>query len=121
MRAGKFSFLAVAAVICLGSAGCAAGGAGTLSAETDGALTIVGVRLTSRDAVSCPEIRTDDGKSIAVSGLSADVAIGDRIEVSGTMGAVTTCTGPVLIVTRMAVVERGANRTEIPVPRVPGN
>jgi len=61
-------------------------------------MTVGGVRATLGDAVACPQIRTDEGQLIAVHYLAPDIAIGDRVEVSGFMTYVTTCQGPVLYV-----------------------
>lgn len=59
-------------------------------------LTVSGVRLTKGNAVDCPQIRTDDGRTISVSYLAPAIAIGDRVEVTGFMVNKATCRGPVL-------------------------
>ncbi len=60
--------------------------------------TLAGVRHTWGNAVDCPEILTDDGRRVAVNGLSADIALGDRIRVAGRYGFVTSCRGLVLVI-----------------------
>lgn len=70
---------------------------GTILAAT-GAVTLTGVRHTKGNAVDCPQIMTDDGALHSVSRLTADVAIGDRVTVTGTYGVTTTCVGQVLVI-----------------------
>lgn len=65
---------------------------------TIGAITLTGVRETKGDAVDCPKLRTDDGVLHPVARLPADVAIGDRVSVTGSYGITTTCNGQVLII-----------------------
>ncbi|WP_225028949.1 hypothetical protein [Xinfangfangia pollutisoli] len=64
-------------------------------------VTLTGTRVSMGNAVDCPEIRTDDGKLHPVKGLTAEVALGDRITVTGEYGVATTCRGQVLIVAEL--------------------
>ncbi len=59
-------------------------------------LTIVGMRMTQGNAVDCPEVKTDDGRTVPVSYLAPSIAIGDRVEVTGFMTVTTKCRGKVL-------------------------
>lgn len=59
-------------------------------------MMVQGVRLTQGNAVDCPQIQTDDGRTLAVSYLAPSIAIGQRVEVTGFMANMTTCRGPVL-------------------------
>ena len=61
-------------------------------------VTIIGVRMTSGNAVDCPVIKTDDGREQPVDRLPASVAIGQRVRVTGQIGVSTRCTGRVLII-----------------------
>lgn len=60
-------------------------------------VTLTGTRVTVGNAVQCAEIRTDDGQVHAVTGLTAAVAIGDRVTVTGKYGYPMTCSGRALI------------------------
>ena len=71
---------------------------GRAAQEQQGYASLVGVRVSQGDAVNCPEIRTDDGALHPVSGLTSEIAIGDRVAVSGTFGISTRCIGKVLII-----------------------
>ncbi len=71
---------------------------GGAAQEQQGYASLVGVRVSQGDAVNCPEIRTDDGALHPVSALGSDIAIGDRVAVSGTFGISTRCIGEVLII-----------------------
>lgn len=62
------------------------------------AITLTGVRETRGDAVDCPKLRADDGTLHPVARLPADVAIGDRVSVTGSYGITTTCKGQVLVI-----------------------
>lgn len=64
-------------------------------------VTLTGTRVSMGNAVDCPEIRTDDGKLHPVKGLTAEVALGDRITVTGEYGVATTCRGQVLIIAEL--------------------
>lgn len=70
---------------------------GTIRTAT-GTVTLTGVRHSKGNAVDCPQIMTDDGTLHPVSRLTADIAIGDRVTVTGTYGVTTTCKGQVLII-----------------------
>lgn len=65
---------------------------------SSGTTTLTGVRETMGNAVDCPTLRTDDGVLHPVARLPADVALGDRVSVTGTYGITTTCKGQVLII-----------------------
>ncbi len=80
------------------------GGLGVSAQDRSGLITLTGVRHSKGNAVDCPEIRTDDGRLHPVKGLTADIAIGDRVTLRGAMGVSTTCKGRVLIVES---IERG--------------
>jgi hypothetical protein len=60
-------------------------------------ISITGVRLTHGNAVDCPLIQDDDGKNHAVSYLSPNILIGDRVTIRGHHGVTTGCRGTVLI------------------------
>jgi hypothetical protein len=100
--------LAALAFALTGCSGLPDGGAATAASspaaiggaaqEQQGYANLVGVRASQGNAVNCPEIRTDDGALHPVSGLGSDIAIGDRIVVSGTLGISTRCIGKVLII-----------------------
>lgn len=71
------------------------------------ALTAEGVLLSKGDGVNCPQLKLDSGDSLGVYGLPDDIAVGDRVKVSGTMRAVTTCLGLVLAISEHTVIARG--------------
>lgn len=71
---------------------------GGAAQEQQGYASLVGVRASQGNAVNCPEIRADDGALHPVSGLGSDIAIGDRVAVTGTFGISTRCIGKVLII-----------------------
>ncbi len=60
--------------------------------------TFTGVRATQGNAVDCPQIRDDAGQLHSVSHLSAAIAIGGRVSVSGFYAITTKCVGTVLVV-----------------------
>jgi hypothetical protein len=68
------------------------------ASQPEGPATLTGVRISEGNAVTCAEIRSDDGTVHPVSGLTGEVAIGDRITVTGTFGVSTSCVGRVLII-----------------------
>jgi hypothetical protein len=80
-------------------------------------LTLAGVRATRGGTVDCPRIRDDAGLLHPVSYLSPEVAVGDRVTVSGRIAVTTACRGPVLVVE----TERpgGAPARRIPPPPDP--
>lgn len=102
--AGRASGAVLAALVLTlsGCVGYAAGpgvpqrGEGAGSGGRSGMLA--GVRETRGNAVDCPEILTDDGRRVAVRGLPADVALGDRVRVTGRYGFAATCRGEVLVI-----------------------
>lgn len=59
-------------------------------------ITVTGERMSKGNAVDCPTIRTDGGKTYSISYLSPAIAIGDRITVTGVMANSATCRGPVI-------------------------
>ncbi|MBD0413674.1 hypothetical protein [Oryzicola mucosus] len=59
---------------------------------------ITGVYVSRGNAVDCPQIRGDDGQLHSVIGVSSDIAIGDRIRVSGHYAVSTRCRGQALVV-----------------------
>ena len=68
------------------------------SSEKSAPTTLIGVRITVGNAVDCPQLRTDDGHIHAVKGLAADIALGERVSVTGRYGITPTCLGPVLVI-----------------------
>lgn len=70
----------------------------TQSGQQDGQNTLTGIRVTMGNAVDCPQLRTDDGKIHAVKGLAADIALGERVSVTGRYGITPTCRGTVLVI-----------------------
>ncbi len=67
-------------------------------------MTVQGVRMTEGNAVDCPQIQTDDGRTLGVSYLAPSIAIGQRVEVTGFMANMTTCRGPVLYVEEVTLL-----------------
>lgn len=67
---------------------------------TQGSITISGVRLTKGNAVNCPEILADDGKVYPVKGLSPDIALGQRVTITGVWGVATSCNGRIIVIER---------------------
>ena len=67
-------------------------------------LTIVGMRMTQGNAVDCPEVKTDDGRTVPVSYLAPSIAIGDRVEVTGFMAVTTKCRGKVLVAEEVRLI-----------------
>jgi hypothetical protein len=63
-----------------------------------GVVTVTGVRATQGNAVNCPELRDDAGQMHPVQGLTTDIALGDRVTVTGAYGITTTCKGEVLVI-----------------------
>jgi hypothetical protein len=68
------------------------------SGSADDRLSITGVRITRGDAVNCPQVRGDDGRTHTVSYLSPRVEIGGRVALTGYMGYSVKCLGEVLVV-----------------------
>lgn len=69
-----------------------------IHSENTGDLLMVEGRLISRgNAVDCPQIQLDDGRTQPVFGLDASHAIGERLQISGRTGISTRCRGQVLI------------------------
>lgn len=58
--------------------------------------TATGIRETMGNAVDCPRLRMDDGRSIAVFRLPASIKLGTRLKVTGIFVNPTTCMGPAL-------------------------
>lgn len=63
-----------------------------------GRATLTGVRQTKGNAVDCPTLMTDDGGLHAVKGLTSDIALGQRIRITGHYGVSTSCLGRVFII-----------------------
>jgi hypothetical protein len=70
-------------------------GADDVMAQSE-TFTVTGVRTTQGNAVDCPELRTQDGRTISVFGLPATIGIGERVRITGMMVNPTTCLGPAL-------------------------
>lgn len=75
-------------------------------------VVVTGVRATQGGAVQCPQIRDDAGTLWSVSHLSAEVALGDRVTVSGHYGVSTSCVGTVLIVEQEQIHPASKQRPE---------
>ena len=80
--------------------------AGAQSAAGEARLTIIGVRATEGNGVDCPQVKTDDGRSVPVSYLAPSIAIGDRVEVTGFMAVMTTCRGKVLYAEEVRALDK---------------
>lgn len=60
-------------------------------------LTVRGRRLAVEGVgVECPRILSEDGRTYSISHLESAVAVGDRVEVTGTIGNMPTCLGDVI-------------------------
>jgi hypothetical protein len=59
-------------------------------------VTVVGTRTTQGNAVDCPELRADDGKTYNISYLAPSIQIGDRISVTGFFAKMVHCRGEVI-------------------------
>lgn len=110
VRTGIFWLAAFVTLLALSA--CADAGSGPSTAAANeaktmtanrkaGSVTVTGSRLTKGNAVNCPEIRTDDGAVIPVKGMTADIALGQRVTVTGSWGVSTSCTGRVLIIEKL--------------------
>ncbi|MBR0555866.1 hypothetical protein J5J10_09260 [Ciceribacter sp. L1K23] len=75
-----------------------------MAQEADQVETVTGVRETMGNAVECPRLRTDDGRSVFIFRLPPDVAIGSRVKVTGVFVHPTTCIGPALRADRIDVL-----------------
>lgn len=58
--------------------------------------TAIGLRETMGNAVECPRLKTDDGRSIFIFRLPAEIKLGTRLKVTGVFVNPTTCMGPAL-------------------------
>ncbi len=71
-------------------------------------LTVRGKRLAVEGVgVECPRILGEDGRTYSVSYLAPSVAVGDRVEVTGTIGNMPTCLGDVLRVEDVLLLQDG--------------
>jgi hypothetical protein len=58
--------------------------------------TVTGVRVTQGNGVECPTLKTDSGDIVAIYGMPANIRLGDRVTITGTLVYPTTCIGPAL-------------------------
>lgn len=73
--------------------------------RADDRTVVTGVRATWGDAVDCPRIRADDGRLHPVSYLPPSVPIGGRVTARGVPGITVGCTGTVLVIDSIEIIE----------------